>query len=151
MKLSVSIGVIAALILGLWWGIPTYRKARADALVDELCAKDGGIQIHEIVKLGVEKFDKNGNVRVPPARHKKENDEFYSKTTETWIKKGEGNPNDLVIWRAHQEIFRSSSGKKLADSVYYIRRGGDPPSVMHPSSYLCPKDLGIERKIFVKE
>lgn len=151
MKLSVVIGVIAALILGLWWGIPTYRKAKADALVDELCAKDGGAKIHEVVKLPAGRFDQHGNVRIPSLKYKKENDDFYFTIEDTWIKGRDGDPNELVVWRSRHEVFRNSDGKKLAEFVYYARRGGDPPSPMHPSSYRCPKDIGLERKVFIKD
>jgi hypothetical protein len=151
MKPSVVIGSVIALLVALWWGIPTFRKVRADSLVDQLCAKDGGSKVFEVVKLPANRFDQYGNVRIPSVNYKKAEDDFYFKTTQTWIEGGKGDSNELVIWRGLHEIFRSSDGKKLAEFIYYARRGGDPPSHMHPSSYRCPTNSGLERKVFVKE
>jgi len=146
---TISFVVFAIMLLALWWGIPTYRKAKADAIVNELCVKDGGIKVYETVKLPASRFDQYGNVRVPSFKYKKADDEFYYKTENTWIVRGAGDPNDLVIWRGRYELYRSSDQTKLAESTYYARRGGDPPSPAHPSSYQCPEDVGVEKNVFI--
>jgi hypothetical protein len=59
-KRSSFIVVLAAItLLGAWWGMPTYKKAQADAYVNELCAKDGGTRVFEKVGLPASEF-KNG-------------------------------------------------------------------------------------------
>src|SRR5688500_8128769 len=105
MKLGITITALVVLLLSIWWGIPTYRKARADALVDELCAKDGGIKIHEVVRLPANRFDQHGNVRIPSLKYKKESDEFYFTIEDTWIKGRDGDPSELAVWRADTRSF----------------------------------------------
>jgi hypothetical protein len=146
---AVLLLLFVALLVILWWGVPTYRKAKADALVDELCAKDGGIKVYETVRLPASRFDQYGNVPVPSIKTKKTDDEYYYATENTWIVRGTTDPTDLAIWRGRYELYRSSDGKKLGESTYYARSGGDPPSPAHPSSYRCPKELGVEKKVFV--
>jgi hypothetical protein len=146
----IVVAIVGSLPFALWWGVPTYNKAKADAMVDELCAKDGGIRVYESVVLPADRFDRNGIVNVPNIKYKKPNDEYYYTNNTTWIVQKNGDPNDLVIWRDQIELYRISDGKKLGTATYYARRGGDPPSPMHPSSYMCPKSIGLEKKIFVK-
>jgi hypothetical protein len=150
MKPSVVIGSLIALLLALWWGVPTFQKARADALVDELCQKDGGFKIYEVVRLPPARFNEHGNFDVPSIKQKKDSDEFYFTRTQTWIRKGRGDSNELVVWRSQHEIFRSN-GTKIAESISYARTGGDPVSYGHPSSYSCPREVGVEKKVFIKE
>lgn len=140
--------LLLALLLGLWWGIPTYRKAKADAIVDELCARDGGIRVYETVKLSASWFDRYGNVRIP--FEPKPGEEYYLKLETGWIVPytGEGN---ISVARENYKIYRVVDGKLLGEAVTYFRRGGDPPSPAHPSSYRCPKDVSVSKKVFVRE
>lgn len=143
------IGVLfIALVIGLWWGVPTYRKAKADAMVDGLCAKDGGIKVYETVKLPASRFDQYGNVHVP--FEPKPGEEYYLKMETGWVVPytGEGN---ISIAREDYKIYRVVDGKMLGEAVTYLRRGGGPPSPAHPSSYRCPKDVSVSKKVFVRE
>ena len=146
----ISLGVLTSVLFGLWWGVPTYKKTKADALVDELCAKDGGITVYETVKLPESRFDQYGNVHVPSQKYRKSDDDFYYTTENTWILRGAGDPNDLVIWRGHYVLHRGIDEKKVAESIYYARRGGDPPSPAHPSSHQCPENVSVEKKVFTR-
>lgn len=151
--------LVVAVLLGLWWGVPTYRKARADAMVQELCTKDGGIKAYEIVKMPSERFDPNGNVifpgnkNLPPSRKEaKLTDEFYFTSETTWIVPESGF-GSLAVWRSHQKLFRAAGDKLLGESISYSRRGGDPMGPWHPSSFGCPSDADIVylvKKAFVK-
>ncbi len=154
------IGVLFfALFIGLWWGVPTYRKAKADAMVTELCAKDGGSKVYEVVRLPAEKFGLHGNVifsgnkHLPPLRKQaKPNDEFYFTSETEWIIPDSGF-NSLVVWRSHQKLFRTVDDKLLGESISYSRRGGDPMGPWHPSSFGCPSDADVAylvRKVFVR-
>ena len=72
----IILGVVV--VFGIWWwGVPTYRKARAEARIHELCAKDGVTRIFETVPTPVTRFDQFGEVRVPHERYRKSDDEFY--------------------------------------------------------------------------
>src|SRR5690242_9906847 len=41
----------ALLLIGLWWGIPALLVWKADRLVDDLCAANGGFNVYEPVLL----------------------------------------------------------------------------------------------------
>lgn len=130
-----------AVLLSVWWGIPAYNKWRADKLVDELCAKDGGSEIYEVVKLPAEKFDAYGQAILPPSiKYAKVNDDYYydSSIIEIRGKLDGAQIGDLVILRVETKIVRASDKKVMAKLVSYGRRGGDPISPAHPSSYKCP-------------
>jgi hypothetical protein len=148
-RLIVVLAVIA--LLGVWWGVPTYRKAQADAYVDELCAKDGGTRVFEKVRLPPSQFDESGQMRVPSAAQRKSGDAFYYTTTRTSIRGEADSPNRLVIWRDQYQLYRVADGKKLAESVTYVRRGGDPQTWAHPSSHVCPHRMELESAVFFKE
>jgi hypothetical protein len=149
-KASIAIFFVAVLI-GAWWGIPTYFKAKADAYVDELCAKDGGIRIFQKVKLPAERFDESGQVRVPSASYRKPGDLFYYTTSTARLRGGTNSANDLVIWRDVHELYRAEDGTKLAEAVVYVRRGGDALSWAHPSSHVCPQRTGLSSAAFIKD
>lgn len=150
--------LLFALLIGLWWGIPTYRKANANAMVRELCAKDGGVKVYETVKLPVERFDKYGNVMFgsrlgPPLKQlAKEGDDFFYTWEKTWIIP-ETSVGALTVWRDHQKLFRATDQKLLGESISYSRRGGDPIGPWHPSSFGCPPNTSntLERQVFQKQ
>lgn len=135
-------------ILFLWLVVPTAGKMYYDGMVRELCAKDGGVKVYETVALSAERFDQYGNVRIPRKEKMNSTDEYYYIRETTYYRKGQPE-----IWRNHHKIIRRSDEKLLGESVSYARRGGDPISPMHESSFGCPDatmQLGIEKSIFVK-
>lgn len=150
--------LILGTLVGFWLGVPTYQKTKADAMVRELCAKDGGMKVYEIVKLPAERFDKNGNVMFgtrwgPPLKQlAKEGDDFYHTSETTWIIPETG-IGSLAMWRSHQKLFRFNDQKLLGEAITYSRRGGDPIGPWHPSSFGCPPNTGntLERQVFVKQ
>jgi hypothetical protein len=160
MKPSVVIAFVIVLLLGLWWGIPTFRKARADALVSELCAKDGGVKIFETVKLPPDNFGPYGNVifsgkkNLPPLKSQLKPSDPYFVTADThWIEPDTG-LGSLAVWRSHAQLVRNSDGKVLGEAIAYSRRGGDPIGPWHPSSFGCPRDADIVyvvQKVFKKD
>ena len=144
----ISLGVFTSVLFGLWWGVPTYRKANADAMVNELCARDGGIKVYETVKLPARRFDQYGVVRVP--FELKPDGDFYLKSENKWVVPytNEGN---ISIARENYKLYRVTDGKLLGEVVTYVRRGGDPPSPAQPTYYRCPNDIGIEKKVFLRD
>lgn len=145
--------VAFTIFFSVWWGIPAFNKWRADKLVDELCAKDGGSEIYEVVKLPAEKFDLNGQAILPPSiKYAQAKDSYYYDFSTRNIKGNSGSVhiNDLVIWRSETKIVRASDKKVMAKLVSYTRRGGDPIGPWHPSHHTCPKD-GFPSNVFVKQ
>lgn len=142
---GLSIGlVLFALVIGLWWGIPTYRKAKADAMVQALCAKDGGVKVYETVRLPAERFDEFGEVRVPHSQYRKPDDEFFYVSENTWIVPQRSGVSELNVWRGHDKLFRVRDNKLLGEAIYYGRSGGDPIGPWHPSSSSCPQRSSIK-------
>jgi hypothetical protein len=142
------VAIVGSLPFALWWGVPTYNKAKADAMVDELCAKDGGPKIYEKVVLPASRFDAYGNIQIP--FEKKTGSDFYLESESQWIVPYSGESN-ISIRRLVYKLYRASDQKLLGEAVSYLRRGGDPISPVHPSSYRCPKIVGLERNVFVRD
>lgn len=130
----VSIAVIA--IAGL--ALSGCEKARLDQQVRELCAKDGGIKVYEMVKLPPEKFNKWGQINfyLPDSPEPLGHDYMFEVNT-SYSKTG--NPS---MRRVHYRIVRRSDNVVLGESVSYHRVGGDMPGPWHESSFHCPKDAG---------
>jgi hypothetical protein len=71
--------------------------------------------------------------------------EYIFKSETTYYRKG--NPE---MWRTHVQIIRRSDNRLLGESTRYSRRGGDLTGPWHPSSFSCPKDIGLIEKIFIR-
>lgn len=144
--------LVLVIFLFFWWGVPTYKKWRADKLVDELCAKDGRGIVYETVSLPAEMFV-NGfdQVHVPSLGHLKPTDEYYYTDETTWIIPESNTFGGLDLSRYHSKLFRVKDGKLLSEFVDYARRGGDPIGPWHPSSYSCTdkSDTNTYPKTFV--
>jgi hypothetical protein len=142
-----SIGVTIFLVLfGLWWGVPSFLKWRADLQVKELCAKDAGVKVYETVMLPPDKFDKWGNVRFLLNQDRKMilNGEY-----QLIIKNHYYDKVYLSLRRIQSEIRRLSDGKLLGEAVSYSRVGGDPIGPWEASHNRCPDRLGLEKKVFI--
>jgi hypothetical protein len=57
------IRVVIVLFFILWQGVPAFNIWQADNLVDELCAKDGGVKVYETVILPKERFNEWGQFK----------------------------------------------------------------------------------------
>ena len=86
------------------------EKNRLDVQVKELCAKDGGIKVHETVKLPPDRFDQHGTVRIPSRQDAKPSDEYYFESETSYFK--QGNPD---MRRSHDKIIRRSAEKFWAN------------------------------------
>ncbi len=130
-----SIGVTIFLVLfGLWWGVPSFLKWRADAQVKELCAKDGGVKVYEITNEQlIELTDFNNEDRIP-IKVNTVPDTLYYYESESKIL----NRFYLEVARTEYRLVQKEPYKILAASVFYSRRGGDPIGPWHHSSFSCP-------------
>ena len=125
------------------------EKDRLDAEVRRLCAKDGGVNAYEKVKLPADKFDKFGVVLIPGKDKAKPEDDYFYERDVQYLKKG-----DPELWRSHHRLIRRKDGKVLGESIRYTRRGGDMPGPWHESSFSCPDigaQPGLEQLVFQKE
>lgn len=113
------------------------EKDRLDAEVRQLCAKDGGIKLHETVTLSPQEYRKllnrDGELDIRVKDHAKATDAFYFEPQSAIVRKG-----DPVLVRWEYRLIRQSDMKLLATNVYYTRRGGDLPGPWRESSFSCP-------------
>lgn len=120
------------------------RKAYWDYQVREMCAKDGGVKISEVIVLSpreAKAMPKNGGyIGVGPESLASPQVPVFYRVKEA--KYREWNPR---VSREEKEIVRRSDGRVIATSVVYGRGGGDVPSFAFPSVFYCP-DLGQEMK-----
>jgi hypothetical protein len=144
------VGTAFAIAIMLWLGIPMYRQWQADKLVDQLCAKDGGTTVYEIVKLSTGEYSRNWIINLPSESNRKLVEKYYKSSNAADIVGSSSSelPNEIVIMRAETEIIRFADKKVMAKLVSYSRRGGDPISPFHPSHYSCPKN-GFSSAVFV--
>lgn len=148
MRKSLWILTLLALFV-LWWVVPTVNQARLDAQVRELCAKDGGVKVYEMVMLPTERFDKYGDVTFPNSVPKEPYGPDYRLETSSQ-QLLVGSPN---IYRLEQRVVRLVDSRILGISIEYSRVGGDPIGPWHDSSYGCPGRSGwglLSRHVFIK-
>jgi len=136
----------------IWFGWSFWeaggKKLYWDAKVRELCAVDGGVTVYETVELPAEMFDEWGVVSFyhPSQGEDALGPDYVFITESFYYEKG-----DLDVWRSHYKIICRSVGRLLSESVRYSRRGGDMLGPWHPSSYSCPKEMGLVEKTFVQK
>lgn len=148
MKTFLSL-LLAIIVLPLITACVTPQKIFADAKVRELCEKDGGIKVYEMVKLPTERFNEYGQIRIPHKETAKPEDEYYYDSSRISIRKG--NPE---IWQSHYKVYRRLGHKLLGEVIRYSRSGGDIPGPWHPSSFGCPEDadfVNLKKQIFIKK
>lgn len=136
-KFFVALPLIATLI-GCAGYVPG-RQSYWDAQVKELCAKDGGVQIFEKLRVSeqdlvyLDKLD--GKVSVPSKDSANPNSVAYSEFKLSPIYSA----GSLAIDRAESTIVRRSDQVVIARWVVYKRSGGDiPTGIAHDSSFTCP-------------
>jgi hypothetical protein len=114
------------------------EKYRLDEEVRKLCAKDGGITVHETVKLPENEFNEFGQVSFYQARAGSILLTNYELIKEERIFRS-GDPR---MWRTYFAIKRRNDGKVLGESVGYTRSGDGFEGPFHPSSFSCPEQFG---------
>lgn len=120
--------LVLVIFLFLWWGVPTYKKWRADKLVDELCAKDGGIKVYETIKLPANMFNEYGQPIIrftgQIASDSKTLDSGLHFSIESWDIIGNQNVSDiskLVVWKSRISLLRNKDGKLIGETSCYSR------------------------------
>ena len=116
----------------------TREKDQLDEEVRQLCAKDGGIKIHERVGLTADRFDESGFINFYQRTSKNPlGPEYIFESRIDYYRKG--NPE---MWRNYYRVIRRIDAKVLGESITYSRRGGDMPGPWHESSFGCPANSG---------
>jgi hypothetical protein len=137
-----------------WQGIPAYNIWQADKLVDELCAKDGGINIYETVTLPKERFNQWGQFVIPPdKRYLKPNDEYFMQYDYETLK-GDNDYKSLLprVVRNHVIIFRVKDNKNMGEYISYVEGGGMAIGFSIVSDgHVCPNVVGFETQIFLNK
>ncbi len=131
-----------------------YKQWQADKLVDQLCAKDGGVKVYETVRLPANRFSEFDEIFVPEKMATTVSEFFYTSETQ-WIIPEDVKFNGLDLRRVNDKLFRVRDGKLLGESIGYSRRGGDIVLLpMHPSHYKCSFKYGIKdvnQNVFIKK
>lgn len=124
------------------------QQAYWDAQVREMCAKDGGITVYEIVELSEADYKSLGGLQgglpLPHVGNKNTDHPYFYEIIDTNIK--ESNP---AVVRTEMLVTRRADKKLLGRSVRYVRRGGDlPTGVVADSSFGCPESTQLTSQIF---
>jgi hypothetical protein len=152
MKKKISKFTILWVLLLSMVGCTTPSQWKADALVDELCAKDGGNKVYETVPLPRELFNEYGQFNgITVGEDTKPNDEYYfvgkRKLIEPYTS---GKIDELTVVQYHWWIYRRKNKKLLGESISYSRGGGEIFMIDVPSGYSCPKPSeDILKKLFI--
>jgi hypothetical protein len=133
------------------FGLPVAGWGGAFYYWDQMCEKDGGVEIFDKVSVTRSQLDAlgkvGGYVSIPPeALANPDSPVFSTRQTEV-IKQGHPSLHKWV-----ETVVRRSDNRVVARVTSYTRSGGDFPSHAAPSSFTCPP--AIERfahreKIFV--
>ncbi len=125
----------------------------------QLCAKDGGVRVYELVALPPEMFSEHGDPfpafqgKLPEGRLG--SDYRYIRES-TFLNKGHPSQfvSDGVLRRSTEKIIRVSDGKLLGESIVYGRTGGETILLWHPSGNGCPiyknKSETLLGSVFIK-
>ena len=129
------------------------RKAYYDWQVRKMCDKDGGVVIHDRIKLSRAEFARlggyMGEIPMPEERSALPNEPYVSSTE--WTTLRVSNP---TVWRIASDYKRRADGKVFARSISYLRVGGDFPSLSNSTSFTCPDRKALDaaiRGLFVIE
>lgn len=117
----------------------TPTQMMLDAEVRRLCAIDGGVVIHEPMKITRAQARflplANGLPAVTDEATAEQHAPAFSKLISNTLLFDKGGAK---IGRTERQVIRRSDGRILATKISYMRTGGDLPSPAFPSSYWCP-------------
>lgn len=137
-----------AVLSGLLW-LAVGEKWLADRQVRELCAKDGGVKVYEMVVLPEQQFNELKRKNFVLEYQAKPTDEYYIETDKNYYRQGR-----LNVSRSQSRVIRRSDGKVLGEYIRYARVGGDLLGPWHHSSFSCSdlakQPVNFETAIFVK-
>ncbi|WP_153305790.1 hypothetical protein [Desulfogranum mediterraneum] len=139
-------GTVGFVAWFLW--VAVGRNMWLDHQVREMCAKDGGVKVYEMVELTSELLDQFGRIRIPDKAEVTPSDKYYYDSDIHYYLKG-----NTKMSRIHHRIVRRNDGKVLGELIRYARVGGGLPGLWHGSSFMCPaptQGLKFESAVFIK-
>ena len=111
------------------------EQARVDALMEELCQKDGGMKIYEKVVLPADQFRESGIPKFFETWNRSSGSYYFRSDTER-LKQSKPTLEKLTF-----SVIREIDKKLLAQYVVYLRIGGGFVWVPGPDpSKSCPSD-----------
>lgn len=138
------------------------EKYALDRQMEELCAKDGGVKVHEMVRLPPNSFDITGRVITGETQSHGEGlstqtvgDKYVVESATYTIKQGEpfsGLISQGRLLRFTTTVRRIADDKLLGTELSYGRTGGEI-TLSHPSQNYCPKpraNPGVVQAVFIK-
>lgn len=137
-KLLVLIPIALVLLLVLVVGFFEGRKAYWDYRVREMCAKDGGVKVNEVIDVDENTYqslkNKFGQIDIPT----KDDPRGVGAVAVHSYKDIYLRRSDPEVRRSELAVTRASSGAVVATSTTYSRVGGDLLA-LHPSHFACPR------------
>jgi hypothetical protein len=127
------------------------QKAYWDAKVKEMCEKDGGVTVYEVVHLTQSDYGNlapDRSIAIPDERSPNKQNPYFARTVTQEL-----NAENPRVVRRETEIIRRTDSKVLGKVIIYSRVGGDMPTGIAHESYFSCRDvsgvrLDIERQIF---
>lgn len=126
---------ILVLVVGFYEG----RKAYWDYQVKQMCEKDGGAKVFEMVEMAPPEYvlllNQFGELSPPQEHAASRGAPIVHRNTSHYIRR-----SDPEVRRDELSVIRKSDGKVLGVKVSYSRVGGDfPTGITHPSYFSCPE------------
>lgn len=133
------------------------EKDKLDKQMAELCRKDGGIKIHGTVTLSPEYFDQSGSVKTSTQQVNGElvniiAEKYIATAKVTTLKAGDPIKGEGSLDRIYTSLVRIEDEKILAESVQYLRAGGDGFYWGHHTQKACPNyPMELNDKVFIQK
>jgi hypothetical protein len=149
------IGVL--LCAGPMLALTACERLALDQQLKELCRKDGHVKIYETVTLPKQAFDQNNNVLQSTTAINGQATTVvagaYSVKFQFFVlKAGDPLKGQGLLQRQSSQIIRISDGRVMAESVQYVRAGGDGLHIGHHTTNTCPlMDGGLVQMVFIKQ
>ena len=135
MLLAIPVLLLIVLLLAL--GFYEARKAYWDYQIREMCAKDGGVKINEIIEMDRRSYEyfinKFGQIDIPRVGDPRSIGAIAVHS----YKDEHIRRSDPEVRRSELAVVRTSDGAVVATSTTYSRIGGDL-FAFHPSYFSCP-------------
>ena len=129
------------------------EKYELDRQMEELCKKDGGVQVYETVQLPASRFDSTGRLFTSPAEDKggglfvrMVTQDYRIESRTDVIKSGEPFGKRVIsdgrLLRFRTTVRRVADQRLLGEETSYSRTGGDI-TLGQPSQNYCPNPRPI--------
>lgn len=124
--------VVAWIVIPFW--VAVGKQIYYHSMIDDLCEKDGGVQVYEVVELTPDKFNRWGqpNFYRPTEGDKALGEGYVFKYVDDTVR-----AQSPEIVRSHVQVFRRSDLTLLGESISYHHRYAGLPGPWHTPGYGC--------------